>query len=78
MTQEICSLCPRPAAGYIADFPLCQSCFNALNSPDDICFNCNEPLTDEDLAAGETLCKPCRDAPAAEVLEDWGEDPEKG
>lgn len=79
--QELCVICERrPAAGYLGNYPLCLTCYNAVSSPDPICFDCGEPLTEADIEAEETMCGECRNAPGASCLrprsavgEDWEE-----
>lgn len=55
-----CAICGKPAAALLTEFSICEKCHNATTAPDDICFECGEPLTDEDIAAGEVFCGRCR------------------
>lgn len=70
--MEICVICQRrPSAGYLADYPLCLPCYNAVSSPDPICFGCETPLSEVDVETGEVLCQECREeAPAGEAIEE--------
>lgn len=68
---ELCVICQRPAAGTLADYPLCAACYNAVTAPDPICFECGEALTEAETPAGETVCGECRgEAPAGEMAEE--------
>jgi predicted amidophosphoribosyltransferase len=39
-----CTICGKPAARTLADFPLCLKCYNATTSDADICFECGKAL----------------------------------
>jgi predicted amidophosphoribosyltransferase len=56
LNAPLCLCCDAPATtadGYCAD------CYNAIATPDPLCAECGEPLTSDDLAAGETTCLAC-------------------
>jgi hypothetical protein len=57
--QPICMLCTQPATIRAGDWELCDDCHNAVVAPDPVCDECGEPLTSEDIEAGETLCPAC-------------------
>lgn len=50
-----CALCGRPAAALLFDFPICEACHNATTAPDDVCFECGEPLAEGE----EVFCAAC-------------------
>lgn len=47
-----CTICGKPAAGVLFDFPLCAACYNAVTSEADLCFECGLPL----LEGEEIFC----------------------
>lgn len=73
-----CAICGRPAASLLFDFRICERCHAAVTAPDDICFECGEPLEEGDIAAGQVFCKLCEPGgPEEEDPESPLESPER-
>lgn len=57
MSNQTCVFCGAPAVAEAGDVPVCAEHFNALAAP--ACELCGSPLSEQDLADGDTVCLAC-------------------
>jgi len=64
--MTLCICCDAPATHLMGDWEVCEAHAASLTTPDPLCAaGCGQPLTSEDIEAGETVCLDCA---RAEVL----------